>query len=467
VSEASDLAVIGAGPAGLAAAVRARRLGLSVTLLDEQPAPGGQIWRAIEARAAGDARLHHEGDAAGLALVEAFRASGATYLPGRQVWQVEPGFAVYASLGGSSERLAASTVLLATGAQERPVPFPGWTLPGVMPVGAAQILLKTSGQIPDKPVVIAGSGPLILLYACQLLAAGGRIAAILDTAPRGNRAAALRHVPRALAGYRDLLRGLGWLRRLRAAGIEIMRHVRLLEAQGGDALQAVRYATVSGEERTMPAALLLVHEGVIPSLHMPLALGCSYRWREEQRCFAPIVDPWGETSVAGLYVAGDGAGIAGAAAAVPAGEITAIGAAVRLGRIDRKAADSMAAALRVQLQRASATRPMLDALYRPRDAVLVPDDATILCRCEEVTAGQVRTAARIGIAGPNQVKAFTRAGMGPCQGRQCGHAVSAILADVSGSGMDEIGFYRLRAPLKPVTLGELAALETPEISILA
>jgi NADPH-dependent 2,4-dienoyl-CoA reductase/sulfur reductase-like enzyme len=467
VSETTDLAIIGAGPAGLAAAVRARGLGLSVTVIDEQPAPGGQIWRAIEARMAGGASLRQGDDVAGLALVKAFRASGATYLPGRQVWQIEPGFAVYASADGKSEKLAARAILLATGAQERPVPFPGWTLPGVMTVGAAQILLKTSGQVPDAPVLIAGTGPLILLYACQLLDAGGRIAGILDTAPRSNKLAALRHMPRALANYRDLARGLGWLRRLRAAGVPVVRNVSHLTANGGDALASVHYETAAGERKDLPATLLLVHEGVIPSIHMPLALGCAYAWQEGQLCFAPIVDTWGESSVAGLYVAGDGAGIGGAAAAALKGEIAAIGVAEKLRQVDSTRAAAEAAPLRVRLGRALATRPMLDALYRPRSEVLTPDDDTIVCRCEEVTAGQIRAAASVGIAGPNQVKAFTRSGMGPCQGRQCGHAVSAILAQAANATMDEIGFYRLRSPLKPVTLGELASLDTPEVDILA
>lgn len=461
-----DLAIIGAGPAGLAAAVRARGLGLGVTLLDEQPAPGGQIWRAIEARHAGAGGFRDAGDEAGLALARAFRASGTGYLPGRQVWQVEPGFTLFASASGEAEKLEARAVLLATGAQERPAPFPGWTLPGVMTVGAAQILLKTSGQIPDEPVLIAGNGPLVLLYACQLLDAGGRIAAILDTAPPENRRAARRHLPRALRAFRDLARGLRWQRRIRAAGVRVVRGVSRLAATGADALEAVRYETAAGGGETIPVRLLLVHEGVIPSIHMPLALGCACKWQEDQLAFAPVVDERGASSVPGIYIAGDGAGIGGAAAATLKGELAAIGVAEKLGRIDAAKAGAVAAPLRARLARALATRPLLDALYRPRPAILAPDDEVVVCRCEEVTAGQIRAAARVGIAGPNQVKAFTRAGMGPCQGRQCGHVVSAMLAKINDHGMDETGFYRIRPPLKPVTLDELAALDLPEVEML-
>lgn len=461
-----DLAVIGAGPAGLAAAVRARSFGLAVTLLDEQPAPGGQVWRAVETRMAAHDGFRYPGDEGGLALAKEFRASGATYLPAHQVWAIEPGFTLFASSGGRSETLAARALLLATGAQERPVPFPGWTLPGVMTIGAAQILLKTSGQIPDAPVLIAGTGPLLLLYACQLLDSGGKIAAILDTAPKANRGAGLRHLPKALAAHRDLARGLGWQRQIKAAGVKTIRHVRSLVAQGTAALEAVSYTTEAGEQASLPASLLLVHEGVIPSIHVPLSLGCACKWRDDQLCFAPVLDEWAESSMPGVFIAGDGAGIGGAAAAAQKGEVAAIGIAHKLGRIDPAKAAAAAKEPRERLARALVTRPMLDALYRPRQEVLTPADDVLVCRCEEVTAGRIRAAAGVGIAGPNQVKAFTRAGMGPCQGRQCGHAVAAIIAAASGQSMDECGFYRIRPPLKPVTLAEIAALDLPEVEML-
>lgn len=455
-----DLLIVGAGPAGLAAALRARAAGLDVLLVDEQPAPGGQIWRGIEA-ATRRARGPDLGPdyRAGASLVETFRASGVAYRPGTQIWQIEPGFVAYASSGGRSERIEARSVLVAHGAQERPVPFPGWTLPGVMTVGAAQILLKTASQIPDAPVWIAGCGPLVLLYARQLLDAGGEIAGILDTAPRANRFAALRHLPAALRNSGELLKGLGWLRDLRGAGVPILRGVSGIEALGGEALERIRYRSAAGGSRTVEARVLLVHEGVVPSIHMPLLLGCAHAWREDQMCFAPTLDAWGESSVERIFVAGDAAGIAGATAARLRGDIAALGIAARLGVLDRAEAGRRAAPLRARLARALAARPLLDALYRPRREILTPADDTVVCRCEEVTAGQVRDAAGVGIPGPNQVKAFIRCGMGPCQGRQCGSTVSAILSQVAGLSMDEIGFYRIRSPLKPLTLGEMATIE--------
>ena len=455
-----DVLIVGAGPAGMAAAVAARRFGLDVLVVDDQPAPGGQIWRSVETVAAtARGAILGESYQSGLSTAEAFRACGAAYEPGTQLWQIEPGFRAYLSRDRKAWTLEARAVVLATGAQERPVPFPGWTLPGVLTVGAAQILLKSSGQIPDKPVWVAGSGPLPLLYLTQLLRAGGQVAGYLDTTPPGRLRVALPHLPKALRAAGDLLKGFGWATTLRLRGIPVIKHVTDVEATGKDRVEAIRYRTADGKDATAPAELLLVHEGVVPNIHAPLALGCAVAWRDDQDCYVPVLDRWGETSQSNLFVAGDGAGIAGATAAVLRGELAALRIAERLGRTNAQAAETAAAPLLLRLGRELALRPFLDALFKPRPQIFAPSDDTIVCRCEEITAGGIRAMVEVGQPGPNQVKAFTRAGMGPCQGRQCGYTVTRILAAAEGRSAADVGFYRVRPPLKPITLGELAGLE--------
>ncbi|KAB0269222.1 FAD-dependent oxidoreductase [Microvirga brassicacearum] len=458
-----DLLIVGAGPAGMAAAVQARRFGLDVLVVDDQPAPGGQIWRSVETVAAAPrGKILGQAYQAGKPLADAFRASGVRYQPGTQLWQIEPGFRAFVTRDRQASTIEARSVILATGAQERPVPFAGWTLPGVLTVGAAQILLKSSGQIPEKPVWIAGSGPLPLLYLVQLLRAGGKIAGYLDTTPPGRRRAALPHLAKALGAAGDLIKGLAWMGMLRKARVPIVRHVADIEAIGSERIESLMYRTRTGQEKTVPADVLLVHEGVIPSIHGALALGCAVAWRDDQDCYAPVLDPWGESSQAGIFVAGDGAGIAGAQAASLRGELAALRVAVTLGRASEQAAAEAAKPIRRKLDRQLALRPFLDALFKPRPEIFAPSDATIVCRCEEVTAGDIRAMADVGRPGPNQVKAFTRAGMGPCQGRQCGYTVTQILAAAEGRTAQEVGFYRIRPPLKPVTLGELASLDRRE-----
>lgn len=454
-----DLLIVGAGPAGLAAAHTARAHGLSVTCLDDQPAPGGQIWRGIEAvsatpRGAGLGKSY----LAGRPVAEAFRSCGATYEAGAQLWQLQPGFTAFVSREGRAWSIEADAVLLATGAQERPVPFPGWTLPGVITVGAAQILLKSSGQVPDAPVLIAGSGPLPLLYATQLLRLGGRIAGFLDTAPPGQWRGALRRFRPSLASVPDLVDGLRWMRQLRRSGVPLFRGVSGLAATGDGRLEALSFRTADGRTHRLTASLVLVHEGVVPSLHAALSLNCRMSWVDDQDCYAPVLDAWGETTQPGIFVAGDAAGIGGAKAAVLRGRLAALGIAAKHGT----PVDAEAAPLRRALKQALALRPFLDALFRPRQEVFLPPDDVVVCRCEEVTAGRIRAVAQqFGRPGPNQTKAFTRAGMGPCQGRQCGYTITRLLAEASGRPPGEIGFYRARPPLKPITLGELASLTEP------
>lgn len=452
-----DVAIVGAGPAGMAAATRLRALGASVLVADEGAGPGGQIWRGVEANATGPLAAALGADyRRGAAAVAAFRASGADYRPATQVWQIEEGWRLFLTAGGRASHVEARAVLLATGAQERPAPFPGWTLPGVMTVGAAQILLKSGGLVPEVPVWIAGAGPLPLLYAQQIMALGGRIAGLLETAPRPGLGL-VRHLPGALGGVAELRKGLGWLRALRRSGCRLVRGVSALSAEGEGRLQRIRWQA-GGRSGTAEAGVLLVHEGLVPQVHASLALGCAHDWRADQGGLAPRLDDWGHSTRAGLFVAGDAGGIGGWAAAALGGEIAALGLARHLGLgVDTGAERRRLAAERA---RALALRPLLDALYPPPAGAIA--DETIVCRCEELTAGAIRAAARAGAPDPNAVKAATRAGMGPCQGRQCGYTVRALIAEVHGLDAAEVDFFHIRPPLKPVTLGELADLAGQE-----
>lgn len=448
----TDVLVIGAGPAGMSAALELQARGLAVVVADDQPTPGGRIFAAIESR-----RAHDAEDQRGAALVAQFRASGGTLLPAAEVWQIEPGPRVFLTQGGRARMLEPQFVLLATGAQERPVPFAGWQLPGVMTVGGAQILLKTARQIPDGPIWLAGSGPLLLLYAHQLITAGGTVAGILDTTPPDARRSAAKFLPAALRyGWRDMLRGLGWMLRLRK--LKVIRDIATIEAAGGDRLDTVHYTTRGGASGAIATRLLLVHDGVVPGLHGTLSAGCEHHWNPAQKCFQPILDDFGASSDPTIYVAGDGASIIGARAAMLSGRLAAIGIARAAGKLQAADANVAAAPLRRALASARSFRHFIDALYPPAEMQI--SDATLICRCEEVTAGQVREAL-VGRPqlGPDGVKIATRAGMGPCQGRQCGLTLTRLVAEVHGHAPGDIGFLRIRPPLKPLTLGELATLE--------
>lgn len=453
----TEVAIIGAGPAGLAAAGLLDELGCEAAVLDEQPAPGGQIYRGVGEAAPEQLRVLGDDYATGKGLLGALDLPGTRYIPGATVWEVSRTGEISYSVGGVARRFSAGQVILCTGATERPMPFPGWTLPGVMTAGAGQILLKTSGLLPPAPAVLAGSGPLLFLVAAQYIAAGHRIAAIAETTPAGNRGTALRSLPRALASPALLAKGLGMLARLRRAGIPHYRGATGLRAEGSGRVEALSF-DAGGKAVRIDCSALLVHTGVVPNVQITRSLDLPHDWHDLQQCWHPRIDRFGRTEAEAILVAGDGAGIAGAEAAVHRGRLAALAVAAAAGRIARNDLERRAKPDHAALSRHLRARPFLDALYSPAPEFLDPPDGTVVCRCEEVTAGALRSFVDIGCLGPNQAKAFGRAGMGPCQGRYCGLTVSSVIAARRGVSPVETGYYRIRPPVKPVTLGELATM---------
>ncbi|MEU9148105.1 NAD(P)/FAD-dependent oxidoreductase [Streptomyces sp. NPDC048349] len=428
----ADLAIVGAGPAGLAAAVTAADLGLRVTLLDAGDRPGGQFYRH-PAPALGAARpeaLHHAWPdfATREAALRVHASAGRiTYLPLHHVWTVVPdgdGAWTLHALGGAEERAAtvrAAAVLLATGAYERHLPFPGWTLPGVVGAGGAQAMLKAGLVLPGRRVVVAGSGPLLLAVAGSLAAAGATVPAVVEAAAYTAYAA---RTP-------VLLRNPGKLAEAAAYGAALARHhVRLLtrhavtEAHGTDRVEAVTVARLDrdwrplpGTARRIPCDALAVGHGLVPQLELATGVGCATR-HSPDGTLALELDAHQRTSVPGLWSAGETGGIGGAGLALTEGEIAAHAIAGR----------PVPAALTRTRSRLRAFAGAMAAAHRPGRGWTgwLRDDA-VVCRCEEVPAGRIREAAgELGARDARTVKLLTRAGMGWCQGRMCGPAVAAL-----------------------------------------
>ncbi|MBT2385001.1 NAD(P)/FAD-dependent oxidoreductase [Streptomyces sp. ISL-11] len=474
-SEPYDLAVIGAGPAGLAGAVTASALGLSVALLDASPRVGGQFFRhpAPPLRAGRPQALHH-GWPAFTRLRARLEASGTVHLAGHHVWSVAREHAedwtVHALTGDDGDgahpvRVRARAVLLATGSYERQLPFPGWTLPGVVGAGGAQAMLKSGLVLPGSRIVVAGSGPLLLAVASSLAAAGARVPAVVEASDYLGYA---RH-PRALAANPHKL--------IEAAtyGTAPLRHrVRLrtrsavTEVHGTDRVEAVtvsrldrRWRPVPGTGRRVACDALAVGHGLIPQIELATGLGCATRAAPDGT-YALDLDDLQETSVPGLWAAGETGGIGGWQLARVEGELAGIAVTTRLRGLPPPTGHGRVPELRRRRARMRAFAGVMAAAHAPGPGWTGwLDDDTDVCRCEEVTAGRVREAVTdLGARDARTVKLLTRAGMGWCQGRMCGTAVACLAA---GTGEGPVPPSPERRPLAvPVPLGVLGSAGTPD-----
>ncbi|MGW3466320.1 FAD-dependent oxidoreductase, partial [Streptomyces olivaceoviridis] len=383
-----------------------------------------------------------------------------THLTDHHVWCVardsaSGAFAVHALLGPAQEdgvTVRADAVLLATGAYERVLPFPGWTLPGVVTAGGAQAMLKGGLVLPGRRVVVAGTGPLLLPVAAGLAAAGARVAALVESAGPG---ALLHRAPALAAQPGKLAEGAGYAARLLRHGVRTLARHTVVAAHGTDRLEAVTVPALDrdgrprpGSARRIPCDTLAVGHGMLPHTDLAETLGCTLSGT------AVRVDAEQRTDVPGVWAAGEATGVGGAALALAEGHIAGRSAAARLrGTAPDPGGWGVAARSRTRL-RAFATA--LDAVYAPPAgwADRVPDE-TVVCRCEEVTAGEVRGAVdSLGAGDLRTVKLLTRAGMGWCQGRMCAPAVAGLAGCPLTAG---------RRPFaRPVPLGVLAALPETE-----
>jgi len=462
--KACDLAIVGAGPAGLAAAAEASALGLAVTVIDDNARAGGQYFRHPPPGFRHSADTPWDKDRKrGMALIAALDQPRVTHLPNAVVWDMpEPGVVAVAA-GERSGRIKAEAVILATGAQDRPVPFPGWTLPGVISAGGVQNLLKGQRIVPGTCAVVAGNGPLLLLIGANLVRAGVRVEAIVEAAPIWRRLPAM--LPRLAAAPELLALALRYRAILARAGVPILTGWAPVEAQGRDAIEGVAVAPIDAlgnvdraRGRSFACDLLVSGFGLSPSLELPRLLGARLAFDELRGGSTVARGADGATSIPGLYVAGDGGGIGGVELALVEGRLAALAAAGRLGR---EVAARRAPLLR-RWERLDRFRRGLEALYRPpRDfrALLKPE--TVVCRCEDVILADLHRRRGEGAASAFQLKATTRMTMGRCQGRNCLPTLALLVGATASVDPSVIAAPRPRPPVRPVLLGDLRFEELP------
>jgi NADPH-dependent 2,4-dienoyl-CoA reductase/sulfur reductase-like enzyme len=450
MSGAGAILIIGAGPAGTRAAEVLTGHGLRPVVVDEAPASGGQIYRRQPPGFKRSARLRYGFEARKAEALHACFDSlreRIDYRPDTSVWSIENKVAFTVGPGGV-DRIPFESLLLCTGGVDRVLPIPGWTLPGVYTLGGAQIALKAQGCAIGKRVVFLGSGPLLYLVAYQYAHAGGTVAAVLDTARLRD---ALPVMPGLLAGGLTLAKGLWYQNWLRFNGIVMRRGVRPIAAEGGSRLTGLRYKNAWGRERHIACDALGFGWGVKPECQLAELADCEMAFDALARQWLPECDADGRASAEGVYLAGDGAGVMGADAAEYRGELAALTLLADSGESTGAARRTY---LKTRLRRLMRFRIALErALPYPKGlAAALPDD-TIICRCEAVTAGDIRHGQALQPQEINRAKAYTRLGMGRCQGRMCGIAAAEILAHQKGVPLAEVGRLRGQAPIKPLHIG--------------
>lgn len=441
--------VVGAGPAGIRAAQTLAAHGLRPCLVDEAQQGGGQVYRrapgnfqrpasqlyGFEARKAG--AVHQALDALSAQI---------DYRPDTLVWNAEDGH-LHTLSQQRVGTIQYDHLLIATGATDRILPVLGWTLPGVYSLGAAQIALKAQGCAIGERVVFAGSGPLLYLVAYQYAKAGARVLAVLDSSPFGAQVAAL---PRLLLQPATLAKGLYYRAWLTAHGIAVHQGATLVEVVGEQKVEAVTWQRAGSRHSLACDGLAFAH-ALRSETQLADLLGCQFTWSPLNRAWLPSRDQAGRSSVPSVYLAGDGAGIMGADAAEMAGERAALALLEDMGiTIDSERGPQ----LERQLARIQGFRVGLEAAFPfPEQwASQAPDDL-MLCRCEEISVGEVRQVVAQGHTDINRVKAHCRVGMGRCQGRMCGSAAVEIIAQAAACSPQQVGRLRAQAPIKPLPFG--------------
>jgi NADPH-dependent 2,4-dienoyl-CoA reductase/sulfur reductase-like enzyme len=456
--------IIGAGAAGMSAAITLAECGLTPTVIDENANIGGQIYRQPSVSLATTDSPPREGPAArGAALMKRFHEAkdSIELIPNAKAWGVFESRQIAVSTADGWNMIGAERLILATGAYEFVPPFPGWTLPGVMTPGAAQLLVKSMHVLPGKRVLVAGTGPFLLVVASALHDAGMEVVGVVEAVTRAETVMSL---PGLLGNLGMLSQGWRYWRKLRRAGIPIHTGHVIVAAEGDGGVERVRFAPCDADwrptrslSRAVDVDTLCVGYGFVPRTALAQLVDCPLHWNEDQGSWTPEADENLETGVENVWVAGDGAGVAGAVVAEYEGEMAGLAVARRAGALDEPSFQRRRKRVARSLARLRRFRRTLDRLSRPRSGLCeLASGDTVICRCEELTRDEFKVGIDAGCTTNRTLKVATRIAMGRCQGRMCWPAMARFVAQQTGKKIEEVGPLSVRPPCVPVTLGMLA-----------
>ena len=462
-----DLVVLGAGPAGVAAANVASKEGAEVVIIDENSSAGGQIYRAPPNEFQPQNSFKSDEFREGEKQRNILENSDLTALFKHRVWSVSSDLVVSTVGPNGLSSWHARSLIIANGALERIIPFPGWTIPGVIGLAASTILLKSQYVLPGQSTVVAGCGPLLIAVANGIIKSGGKVSAIIDLNSKSDW---IKAFPRLLSKPDQLFKGMSWFANIMKAGIKLYGGHAVTNTKQVDNVLRISIAPInsagsildSKNQKIVEGDCLAIGHGLFPSTEITRLLKAKHIYDPLKGGWVPLIDDDFRSSIPGVYIAGDATGISGAFSAVQKGRIAGMAAVRDLNVMSSQKYKAKIKSELIILKKnenfgKAAVRLMK---FRP-ELIQTITSETIVCRCEDVFRSEIDEAIESGARDLNQLKAWTRCGMGPCQGRTCSEAIEAILASKVGS-RELAGQWTGRTPLRPVPIEQIIGKYTYE-----
>lgn len=471
-----DVAIVGAGPAGLEAAIACSENSLNVVLIDRSPKPGGNFYRSLPDS------FERRGSSSHIRSMKSIMARlGQVNLEQKfatEVWGIYPdeesgGWILGLHTSGCCRDIYAANVVLAPGAMERTVPFPGWTTPGVMTAGGVQSFIKGQAILPGKRFLLAGSGFLQLAVGAKLLAEGAEVVGIFESQFLDWKK---RPPFRSIIGQGGRFKeALSYLGQIAKSKVRYRWGWTVIHVEGGDRVRKATVAKlnpesipISGSEQSFEVDTVAIGMGFSPSIELSLLCGVRHEYDKTQNVYVPWRDGNFQSSKNGVYLAGDGAGIGGARLATIEGRIVGLALVIAEGKASGSHLGREIITLKRAHRREMSFVDWMNRIFRlPAGMYALSQEETIICRCEDVTRRDIIEAVRKGAKTINEIKALTRSGMGYCQGRTCRDAIARILEQETGDKIDEWvanrspGLFTARPPIYPIPVIDFARVQLP------
>jgi thioredoxin reductase/bacterioferritin-associated ferredoxin len=470
MSNIKELVIIGAGPAGIEAAITAANSGVDVTIIDSAPLPGGQYFKQLPPQFVVDQVDSH--NQKGINLINELNKSRVTIYSETIVWGIFESPIPdmwHLTLHGPTApaRMDARYIILATGAYDSSIPFPGWDLPGVITAGAALTIIKNQRVLPGKRILLSGSGPLQLAAAAQLCQAGAEVVAVLEcTVSLVGRG--LQYLPAVWGQWARIKEGFGYFKTLIGARVPYRLGWTVISVHGKDRVQEVVIAKLDRNgkpilqsKQTISVDTVVVGYGLTPATELSRQVNCEMQFIDERGGFVPKRSEIFETTLSGIFAIGDCAGIGGAGMSMIEGRIAGSVVSFKTGHITRESLSRRISKEKTALAREHRFAELLGDLFAPsKELYQLANNDTIICRCEQITLAEIREAIAIGAQSLPDIKNLTRSGMGNCQGRTCGSIIARILAQETGRPLQESQYNNIRPPIHPLPLNVIEEFQT-------